>query len=87
MIDDIFLLLGLDKSEWLEDIERKGSSLPMSCVEECIGERECTKSEEGLNIKAMYKTFKFKKYLHGVSDAGSTIIDSYLSQEHMVLMS
>ena len=78
MIDDIFLLLGLDKGEWLEDIERKDSSLTMSCVEECIGERECTKSEEGLNIKAMYKTFsKFKKYLHGVSDAGSTI-DSYL---------
>ena len=73
VIDDIFLSLGLDKCEWLEDIEREDSSLAtfMSCVEECISERECRKFEEGL---AMYKTFgknvEFKKYLHGVSDAG-----------------
>ena len=51
----------------------------------CIGvyysERECRKFEEGLNYKdklAMYKTFgknvEFKKYLHGVSDAGTGLI-------------
>ena len=39
MIDDIFLSLGLDKCEWLEDIEREDSSF-MSCVEECISERK-----------------------------------------------
>ena len=40
---DIFLSLGLDKCEWLEDIEREDSSLAsfMSRVEECISEREC----------------------------------------------
>ena len=62
MIAGIFLSLGLDKCEWLEDIEREDSSLStfMSCVEECISERECTKFEKGLNNKvklAMYKTF------------------------------
>ena len=47
MIDDIFLPLGLDKCEWLEDIEREDSSLSafMSCVEECNSERECRKFE------------------------------------------
>ena len=41
VIDDIFLSLGLDKCEWLEDIEKEHSSLAsfMSCVE-CIGQRE-----------------------------------------------
>ena len=45
VIDDIFLSLGLDKCEWLEDIEREDSSLSafMSCVEECISEREIIK--------------------------------------------
>ena len=60
--DDIFLSLGLDKYEWLEDIEREDSSLAafMLCVEECISEMECRKFEEGLNNKVklvMYKTF------------------------------
>ena len=56
----------------------------LACVDECISERECRKFEEGLDNKvklAMYKTFgkrvEFKKYLHGVSDAGK--LDSYLS--------
>ena len=40
MIDDIFLALGLDKCEWLEDTETEDSSLAafmlrfMSCVED-----------------------------------------------------
>ena len=53
----------------------------MSCVEDCISERECRKFEEGLNNKvklAMYKTFgknvEFKKYLRGVSDAGTRLL-------------
>ena len=65
MID---LSLGLDNCEWLKDIEREDSSLTsfMSCVEECISERECRKFEEGLAKLAMYKTFgknaEFRKY-------------------------
>ena len=91
LIDDIFLSLGLDKCEWLEDIEREDSSLAafMSCVEECISERECRKFEEGLNNKvklAMYKMFgknvEFKKYLHGVSDAGTRLLFKFRSGTH-----
>ena len=60
-----FLSLGLDKYESLEDIEREDSSLAslMSCVEECISERECKKFEEGLVKLAKYKTFGNKKVL------------------------
>ena len=34
MIDDAFLLLCLDKCEWLEDVERENSSIAsfLSCV-------------------------------------------------------
>ena len=90
VIDDIFLSLSLDKCELLEDIEREDSSLAafMLCVEECISERECRKFEEGLNNKlklAMYKTFgknvEFKKYLHGVSDAGTRLGTHGLNEE------
>ena len=51
--NDNFRSLGLDKCEWLEDIEREDSSLTsfMSCVEACISDRECRKFEEGLNNK------------------------------------
>ena len=46
VINDIFLSLGLDKCEWLEDIEREDSLLAtfMSCVEEVCreGKSECT---------------------------------------------
>ena len=56
----------------------------MSCVEECISERECRKFEEGLVKLATYKTFgknvEFKKYLHGVSDAGTRL--SFKSGTH-----
>ena len=83
VIDDIFLSLGLDKCEWLEDIEREDSSLAlfMLCVEECISERECRKFEEGLVKLAMYKTFgkKFKKYLH---DAGTRLLFKFRSGTH-----
>ena len=45
--------LGLDKAEWLEDIERGESSLAsyLACIDECINGRECRSFEEGLNDK------------------------------------
>ena len=53
----------------------------MACVEECISERESRRFEEGLNTKVkldIYKRFgksvEFKKYLHGVCDAGSRLL-------------
>ena len=48
--------LGLDKAEWLEDIERGESSLAsyLACIDECISERECRKFEEGLDSKIGY---------------------------------
>ena len=49
----------------------------LACIDECISERECRKFEEGLVNMAMYKKFgkkvEFKKYLHGVSDAGISL--------------
>ena len=79
MVDDLFKSLDIDKSEWLEDIKHGDSSSAsfMASVEECISERESRKFEEGLNTKVklgMYKRFgksvEFKKYLHGICDAG-----------------
>ena len=51
VIDDLFVSLGLDKAEWLEDIERGEISLAsyLACIDECISERECRKFEEGLD--------------------------------------
>ena len=61
----------------------------MACVEECISERESRKSEEGLNTKVkldMYKRFgksiEFKKYLHGICDAGSRLLFKFRSGTH-----
>ena len=52
VIDDLFVSLGLDIAEWLEDIQRGESSLAsyLACIEECISKRECRKFEEGLEI-------------------------------------
>ena len=81
-MDDLFKSLDIDKGEWLEDIERGDSSSAscLACVEECISERE-SRFEEGLNTKVklyIYKRFgksvEFKKYLHGVCDAGSRLL-------------
>ena len=91
MIYDLFVSLGLDKAEWLEDIERGESSLAsyLACIDECIRERECREFEEGLDNKvklAMYKKFgkrvEFKKYLHGVSDAGTRLLFKFRSGTH-----
>ena len=78
----------LDKSEWLEDINKGESSLKafLACVDESVCERENRKFEEGLNSKvklSLYKTFgkevEFKKYLHGLSDAGSRLLFKFRS--------
>ena len=80
VIDDIFLSLGLDKSEWLEDIEREDSSLAsyMLCVEECISGGNVGSLKRDLIIKLNWLLIKhlvrMYKYLHGVSDAGTRLL-------------
>ena len=90
-MDDLFKSLDIDKGEWLEDIERGDSSSAsfLACVEECISERESRRFEEGLNTKVkldIYKRFgksvEFKKYLHGVCDAGSRLLFNFRSGTH-----
>ena len=50
----------------------------MSCIEECISERECRKFEEGLN-----KTFGRKvEFEHGVSDAGTRLLFKFRPGTH-----
>ena len=93
MVDDLYKSLDIDKSEWLEDIKHGDSSSAsfMASVEECISERESRKFEEGLNTKVklgMYKRFgksvEFKKYLHGICDAGSRLLFKFRSGTHGV---
>ena len=88
---DLFKSLDIDKSEWLEDIKHGDSSSAsfMASVEECISERESRKFEEGINTKVklgMYKRFgksvEFKKYLHGICDAGSRLLFKFRSGTH-----
>ena len=80
-MDDLFEYL--DKGEWLKDIKHADSSSAsfLACAKECISERESRKFEEGFNTKVkldIYKRFgksvEFKKYLHGVCDAGSRLL-------------
>ena len=61
----------------------------MSCVEECISERESRRFVEGLNAKVkldIYKWFgksvEFKKYLHGVCDARNRLLFKFKSGTH-----
>ena len=91
LVDDLFVALKLDKSECVEDIEKGDSSLKafLALVEESISEREDRKFVDGLNSKVkltLYKTFgqevEFKKYLHGVSDAGSRLLFKFRSGTH-----
>ena len=90
-MDDLFKSLDIDKGEWLEDIDRGYSSSAsfLAYVEECISERESRRFEEGLNTKVkldIYKRFgksvEFKKYLHGVCDAGSRLLFKFRSGTH-----
>ena len=83
MVDDLFVVLDIDKGEYLHEAEGGDSSTAsfMASVEECISERECKLYDEGLNSKvklSLYRTVSknvgFKKYLHGVSDAGSRLL-------------
>ena len=80
--------LELDKAEWLKDI-MDGSSSLKALAGESISERESKRFEEGLNTKVkltLYKTFgkaiEFKKYLHGVADAGSRLLFKFRSGTH-----
>ena len=61
----------------------------MACVEECISERESRKFEEGLNTKVKLDTYKrfgksveFKKYLHGICDAGNRFLFKFRLGTH-----
>ena len=84
----MFVSLELDKAEWLKD---GSSSLKafLALAGESISERESKRFEEGLNTKVkltLYKTFgkaiEFKKYLHGVADAGSRLLFKFRSGTH-----
>ena len=75
----------MDKAEWLDEIE-KGDSAFLAMVEESIGERERKKFVEGLNSKVKIKCFgkevQFKKYLYGLSDAGTRLLFKFRSGTH-----
>ena len=91
IINDLFVSLELDKAEWLKDIMEGSCSLKafLALAGESISEREIKRFEEGLNTKVkltLYKTFgkaiEFKKYLHGVADAGSRLLFKFRSGTH-----
>ena len=85
LVDNLF---GSDKAEWLDEIEKGDSSLKvfLAMVEESIGERESKKFVEGLNKLTLYKCFgkevQFKKYLHGLNDAGTRLLFKFRSGTH-----
>ena len=85
-------MLGLPKGELLDDI-RKGqcplSLFLLNVNEECVSNRENIEYVEGLNSKVklgLYKAFnkevEFKRYLHGVSDAGTRLLFKFRSGTH-----
>ena len=91
MVDDLFKSLDMDKGEWLEDIMQGDSSSAsfITCVEECISERESRKFEEGLvtevkldSYKRFGKSVELKKYLHGIGDAGSRLLFNFRPDTH-----
>ena len=87
VVDDLFVALGIDKGEYLHDVEGGDSSVAsfMARVEECISERECKLCDEGLNSKvklSLYRMFSKKVGLHGVSDAGSRLLFKFRSGTH-----
>ena len=77
VVDDLFVALGIDKDEYLNEVEGGDSSAAsfMASVDECISERECKLYDNSKVKLSLYRTFRknvgFKKYLQGVSDAGS----------------
>ena len=87
-VDELFDVLGLPKGELLDDI-RKGQcplSLFLSNVNECVSNRENKEYVEGLNSLGLYKAFgkevEFKRYLHGVRDAGARLLFKFRSGTH-----
>ena len=91
VVEDIFKSLGINKCEWLEAIEKEEGSLAsfMSCVVDSIRERDNSDFEKGLDSKVkleMYKTFgkkvEFKRYLHGISGAGTRLLFKFRSGTH-----
>ena len=78
VVDEFFTFLGWDRQEWVEDIKRGKRSLA------CLYGREWV-VEEGLNskVKNMFgKEVKFKRYLHGVGDAGTRLLFKFRSGTH-----
>ena len=79
IVDDTFESLGVDKEQLLEQIGSGNSSLSsfVTCIEEHIREREGKQFEEGLNSKVKLEVYRicvdFKRYLHGVCDAGTRL--------------
>ena len=73
-------MLGLPKGELLDDIRKRQCSLSLFLlnVNECVSNRENKEYVEGLVKLGLYKAFskevEFKRYLHGVSDAGSRLV-------------
>ena len=62
-MQDLFVALGIDKDEYLNEVEGRDSSAAsfMASVEECISERDCKLYDEGLNSKvelSLYRTFR-----------------------------
>ena len=91
IVDDLFKSLDINRDEWLDDIECGDSSSTsfLACVEECISEGESRRIEEGLNTKVkldIYKWFgksvEFKKYLHGICNAGIRLLFNFRSGKH-----
>ena len=85
LVDNLFGSLDLDKAEWLDEIEKGDSSLKafLAMVEESIGEREREKFVEGLTLyKCFGREVQFKKYLHGLSDAGTRLLCKFRSGTH-----
>ena len=63
----------------------------LACVDECVSETESKAFWKGLDIKTklhtcMYKRFvkqsQFRKYLHGLCDAGTRLMFKFRSGTH-----
>ena len=91
VVDDIFESLELDKGEWVESISKGETSIKeiLALVDESIKESNRCQFLKGLNNKTkltIYNTFggevKFKRYLHGVGDAGIRLLFKLRSGTH-----
>ena len=90
-VDELFDVLGLPKGEFLDDLRKEQCplSLFLSNVNERVSNSASKKYLERLNSKVkleLYKTFdkevEFKRYLHGVSDAGNRLLFKFRSGTH-----